>query len=103
MSACMRNIHRRIKPYRTNYRAEGELASVVRKHAARSGDDMANPGEPEVSRRGVLVGGTATAMIGILPGRQAQAQPARSDAFRQGFDVSFEVNGKRSSLQLDTR
>jgi xanthine dehydrogenase YagT iron-sulfur-binding subunit len=42
-------------------------------------------------------------MIGILPGRQAQAQPARSDAFRQGFDVSFEVNGKRSSLQLDTR
>jgi xanthine dehydrogenase YagT iron-sulfur-binding subunit len=42
-------------------------------------------------------------MIGILPGRQAQAQPARSEAIRQGFDVSFEVNGKLSSLQLDTR
>jgi xanthine dehydrogenase YagT iron-sulfur-binding subunit len=64
---------------------------------------MANPVEPEVSRRGVLVGGTATAMIGILPGRQAQAQPARSVAVGQGSDVSFEVNGKLCSLQLDTR
>ena len=64
---------------------------------------MANPGEPEVSRRGVLVGGTATAMIGILPSRQAHAQQARSDAVRQGFEVSFEVNGKLSNLQLDTR
>jgi xanthine dehydrogenase YagT iron-sulfur-binding subunit len=61
---------------------------------------MANPVEPEVSRRGVLVGGTATAMIGILPG---QAQPARSDAVRQGFDVSFDVNGKPYNLELDTR
>jgi xanthine dehydrogenase YagT iron-sulfur-binding subunit len=42
-------------------------------------------------------------MIGILAGRQAQAQPARSDAVRQGFDVSFEVNGKPVSLQFDTR
>ena len=66
---------------------------------------MANPVEPEVSRRGVLVGGTVTAMIGIVPGVQAQAQPqpASSDAVRQGFDVSFEINGKPRSLQLDTR
>jgi xanthine dehydrogenase YagT iron-sulfur-binding subunit len=42
-------------------------------------------------------------MIGILPGRQAQAQPARSVAVGQGSDVSFEVNGKLCSLQLDTR
>lgn len=64
---------------------------------------MANPVESEVSRRGVLVGGTATAMIGILPSGQAQAQPARSGAVRQDFDVSFEVNDKPYSLQLDTR
>jgi xanthine dehydrogenase YagT iron-sulfur-binding subunit len=32
-----------------------------------------------------------------------QAQPANSDAVRQGFDVSFEVNGKPFGLQLDTR
>jgi xanthine dehydrogenase YagT iron-sulfur-binding subunit len=62
---------------------------------------MANPIEPEVSRRGVLVGGTAAAMIGIVPG--AQAQPANSDVVRQGFDVSFEVNGKPCSLRLDPR
>jgi xanthine dehydrogenase YagT iron-sulfur-binding subunit len=64
---------------------------------------MANPSEPEMSRRGVLVGGTATAMIGVLPGGQAQAQPASSPAVQQGFDVSFEVNGKPVSLQFDTR
>ncbi|MCK1361049.1 aldehyde dehydrogenase iron-sulfur subunit PaoA [Bradyrhizobium sp. 199] len=64
---------------------------------------MANPVESEVSRRGVLVGGTATAMIGVLPSGQGQAQPASSDAVRQGFEVSFEVNGKPYSLQLDTR
>jgi xanthine dehydrogenase YagT iron-sulfur-binding subunit len=62
---------------------------------------MANPLEPEVSRRGVLVGGTAAAMIGIVPG--VQAQPVSSDPIRQGFDVSFEVNAKPCSLQLDTR
>ncbi|MCK1312419.1 MULTISPECIES: aldehyde dehydrogenase iron-sulfur subunit PaoA [unclassified Bradyrhizobium] len=64
---------------------------------------MANPVESEVSRRGVLVGGTATAMIGIFPGGQAQAQPARSGPVRQDFEVSFEINGKPYSLQLDTR
>src|SRR3954447_24369806 len=63
---------------------------------------MAKPVEREVSRRGVLVGGTAAAMIGIVPGAQAQ-QPANSDAVQQGFEVSFEVNGKPSNLQLDTR
>jgi len=63
---------------------------------------MAKPVEREVSRRGVLVGGTAAAMIGIVPGAQAQ-QPANSDAVQRGYDVSFEVNGKQSNLQLDTR
>jgi xanthine dehydrogenase YagT iron-sulfur-binding subunit len=41
-------------------------------------------------------------MIGIVPGSQAQ-QPANSDAVQRGYDVSFEVNGKQSNLQLDTR
>lgn len=62
---------------------------------------MANPIGLEVSRRGVLVGGTATAMIGLVP--SAQAQTTKPDAEQQGFDVSFEVNGKPHSLTLDTR
>ena len=62
---------------------------------------MAKPVELAVSRRGVLVGGTAAAMIGIVPG--ASAQPAITDAAQRGFDVSFEVNGKPCSLELDTR
>ena len=62
---------------------------------------MAKPVEWKVSRRGVLVGGSAAAMIGMVPG--AQAQPANSDARQRGFDVSFEVNGNSTSLQLDTR
>jgi xanthine dehydrogenase YagT iron-sulfur-binding subunit len=40
-------------------------------------------------------------MIGIVPG--ANAQPANPDTLQQGFDVSFEVNGKTSNLRLDTR
>src|SRR3954451_25439747 len=66
-----------------------------------SGDDMAEPVELEVSRRGVLVAGTATAMIEIVPG--AKAQQENPDPVQQRSDVSFEVNGKTSSLHLDTR
>src|SRR4051812_32120180 len=66
-----------------------------------SGDEMAKPVELEVSRRGVLVGGTATAMIEIVPG--AKAQQENPDPVQQRSDVSFEVNGKTSSLHLDTR
>ncbi|HEY3678035.1 MAG TPA: aldehyde dehydrogenase iron-sulfur subunit PaoA [Bradyrhizobium sp.] len=62
---------------------------------------MSKPVELGVSRRGVLVGSTVTAMIGIVPG--ANAQPANPDTLQQGFDVSFEVNGKTSNLRLDTR
>jgi xanthine dehydrogenase YagT iron-sulfur-binding subunit len=57
--------------------------------------------KPTVSRRGVLVGGSATAMIGIIQG--AEAQPTNSQADGQGFGVTFEVNGKPVSLRLDTR
>jgi xanthine dehydrogenase YagT iron-sulfur-binding subunit len=62
---------------------------------------MAKPVELEVSRRGVLVAGTATAMIEIVPG--AKAQQENPDPVQQRSDVSFEVNGKTSSLHLDTR
>src|SRR4051812_40150736 len=55
----------------------------------------------EVSRRRLLTAGTATAMIGIVPGAQAQSQAANQKAPQRG--VSFEVNGKLCSLQLDTR
>ena len=41
-------------------------------------------------------------MIGVVPAAQAQ-QPTKSGAVQRGFDVSFEVNGKLSNLQLDTR
>jgi xanthine dehydrogenase YagT iron-sulfur-binding subunit len=39
-------------------------------------------------------------MIGIVPGAQAQSQPASQKA---GRSVSFEVNGNACTLNLDTR
>jgi xanthine dehydrogenase YagT iron-sulfur-binding subunit len=41
-------------------------------------------------------------MIGMVPGTQAQ-QVANSGAKQRSYDVSFEVNGKLSNLQLDSR
>jgi xanthine dehydrogenase YagT iron-sulfur-binding subunit len=55
----------------------------------------------QVSRRRLLAAGTATAMIGVVPHAQAQSQPANHKAPTRG--VSFEVNGKPCSLELDTR
>jgi xanthine dehydrogenase YagT iron-sulfur-binding subunit len=57
----------------------------------------------EVSRRRLLAAGTATAMIGVVPGAQAQSQPENQKTPRRGAGVSFEVNGNPCSLQLDTR
>jgi xanthine dehydrogenase YagT iron-sulfur-binding subunit len=62
---------------------------------------MANPIDLEVSRRHLLAAGTATAVIGAVPRAQAQTQPANQKGPQRG--VSFEVNGKPCSLQLDTR
>ncbi|MFY9954372.1 aldehyde dehydrogenase iron-sulfur subunit PaoA [Bradyrhizobium sp.] len=59
--------------------------------------------ELEVSRRRILAAGTATAMIGVFPRAQAQSQPANQKAAQRGLRVSFEVNGKTCSHQLDTR
>jgi xanthine dehydrogenase YagT iron-sulfur-binding subunit len=64
---------------------------------------MPKPVELEVSRRRLLAAGTATAMIGVVPGAQAQSQPSNQKSTQRGTGVSFEVNGKPCSLQLDTR
>jgi xanthine dehydrogenase YagT iron-sulfur-binding subunit len=55
----------------------------------------------ELSRRRLLAASTATAVLGVVPGAQAQSQRSNHNAPQRG--VSFEVNGKPCSLQLDTR
>jgi xanthine dehydrogenase YagT iron-sulfur-binding subunit len=55
-----------------------------------------------VSRRGVLVGGTAAAAVTTIPGG-AEAQGARPQPKPATVPVSFEVNGKQVGLELDTR
>jgi len=103
----MKNIHRRIRAARKNLRAAWELfcgGTVAQSRAAheeRSGEDMPKS-ELEVSRRRLLAAGTAAAMIGAAPHAQAQSRPANQKASPQR-SVSFEVNGKPCSLQLDTR
>ena len=56
-------------------------------------------GETEISRRGVLAGGTACATLVAVP---VEAQPAKAPP-SPTMPVSFEVNGKPASLTLDTR
>jgi xanthine dehydrogenase YagT iron-sulfur-binding subunit len=63
---------------------------------------MQTPGEFELSRRGVLVGGAASvaaatiAPVSAVPNRPAAAAPATAK-------VAFEVNGTARALELDTR
>ena len=54
-----------------------------------------------VSRRVVLAGGTATATIAAVPAVHAQA--IQSPEAAPIMPVSFEVNGERVALELDTR
>ncbi|WP_238560127.1 aldehyde dehydrogenase iron-sulfur subunit PaoA [Sphingomonas sp. Mn802worker] len=59
-----------------------------------------------LSRRGVLAGGAATAAMTSAPGAIAQAATSAPTASAQPaptMPVSFEVNGKREELTLDTR
>ncbi len=60
--------------------------------------------EPDVSRRGILLGGAGTAAMAAMPAgaqeAQAEATPA---AAATTLPVSFKVNGREMSLQLDTR
>ncbi|WP_420138736.1 aldehyde dehydrogenase iron-sulfur subunit PaoA [Sphingomonas sp.] len=54
----------------------------------------------EISRRGMLAAGAATAALTVTP--QVQAQPRMQPA-PATMPVSLTVNGKRHDLQLDTR
>ncbi|WP_442680648.1 aldehyde dehydrogenase iron-sulfur subunit PaoA [Sphingomonas sp. ASY06-1R] len=56
--------------------------------------------ELEISRRGMLAAGAATAALTVAPQVQAEARTQPSPA---AMPVSFTVNGKRHELQLDTR
>ena len=56
--------------------------------------------EMEMSRRGVLAGGAATAALAAVP--QVEAQPATAVS-PATMPVSLTVNGKRHDLTLDTR
>ena len=64
---------------------------------------MPKPVKLEVSRRRLLATGTATAMVGVVPGAQAQPQPSSQKPSQRPTGVSFEVNGKPRSLQVDNR
>jgi len=64
---------------------------------------MPKPVKLEISRRRVLAAGTATAMVGVVPGAQAQPQPLSQKPSQLPTGVSFEVNGKPRSLQVDNR
>ncbi|CAN5249223.1 aldehyde dehydrogenase iron-sulfur subunit [soil metagenome] len=58
-------------------------------------------GELELSRRGVLMAGTAAAaMTAVAP---AEAQGALPEPMPSLMAVSFEVNGAKQTLDLDTR
>ena len=61
---------------------------------------MSDLGEFGISRRGVLAGGTAAATLVAVPAAEAQSAPA---AAPPSMPVSFEVNGRRANLELDTR
>ena len=63
---------------------------------------MANDGFLNVSRRGVLAGGVASAAVGQATVARAQGEPA-STAAPAKMPVSLTVNGKSHSLNLDTR
>ncbi|UIJ46762.1 aldehyde dehydrogenase iron-sulfur subunit [Sphingomonas cannabina] len=58
----------------------------------------------DVSRRGVLIGGAASAAVTAVPGA-AKVQRGASDMAERPVTapVTFEVNGKKRELTLDTR
>ena len=57
--------------------------------------------EFDVSRRGILLAGAASVAVSVAPAAGAQAaSDAQTPSVHQ---VTFEVNGERHALQLDTR
>ncbi len=63
---------------------------------------MPDPSELEISRRGVLATGAASAMLAIAPAAQAQARPPMPGD-PAPLAVHFEVNGQARDLVLDAR
>ncbi|RZM36138.1 MAG: aldehyde dehydrogenase iron-sulfur subunit [Sphingomonas sp.] len=62
---------------------------------------MPDVSELELSRRGLLAGGAATAVVAATPA--ASAAPATPAKAVPMMPVTFEVNGKRQQLSLDPR
>ena len=62
---------------------------------------MPDVSELELSRRGLLAGGAATAVVAATPA--ASAAPATPAKAVPMMPVTFEVNGKREQLSLDPR
>jgi len=69
---------------------------------AKKDDAMPNMPEPVVSRRGVLAGGAATAVVAATPAN-AVRQGSRAAADPAPVKVSLKVNGERRDLTLDAR
>jgi xanthine dehydrogenase YagT iron-sulfur-binding subunit len=70
------------------------------KHIQNFGDDMQYP-DLDISRREVIAGSAAAAMMAIVPDTEVQAQQVERDV--STMSVAFEVNGKDVHLELDTR
>jgi len=64
---------------------------------------MSSNGGPELSRRGVLVGGVASAAATTVPAVVAEARTLPDVPKPTTMSVAFEVNGRRADLDLDTR
>jgi xanthine dehydrogenase YagT iron-sulfur-binding subunit len=63
---------------------------------------MTAPGKAQFSRRGVIAGGAAAAAITTIPISEGEAATMTTQA-PPTLPVSFEVNGKRETMKLDTR
>ncbi len=61
---------------------------------------MADAGDLELSRRGVLVASAASVAVSAVAAPKAQAQAPDKPSMAK---VSFEVNGEPHALELDTR
>jgi xanthine dehydrogenase YagT iron-sulfur-binding subunit len=63
---------------------------------------MDSPGEFHPSRRGVIVGAAASVAATAVP-LSIEAQASRKQAMSVTEKMTFEVNGKRRDLEVDTR
>jgi len=68
---------------------------------------MEGPGELQVSRRGLLITGAASAALGTIADPGAAQVPAvaapQGGPLPTAMTVSFEINGQPRELQVDTR